>query len=181
MNTMSNEARRRVQLRQLTARAERKGIIPRPGPCARCGLQQTEPRRGVRRAVEWHHPQSSYQEGHHTEGLIPLCPPCHRGIHLSSWPEPGTGHMWGYPGLTYSALVEIRSARNLSRGGLTKILLAGGHEIDLRTLRAWESRQNAVPTWAIDAYASVLNLSDAEVRGLVAWASSPATSKEGGE
>jgi hypothetical protein len=51
--------------------------------------------------------------------------------------------------------------------------------VKLRTLRAWECKENAVPLWALDGYRAVLNLSDAEVAALVAWAGKPKSAGEG--
>jgi hypothetical protein len=49
-----------------------------------------------------------------------------------------------------------------------------GREVKLRTLRAWESGQNAMPVWAVEGWRVALGLTAEEVVGLLGWAASHA-------
>lgn len=70
-----------------------------------------------------------------------------------------------------ATLQSVRVARGHTRVEFLRTLRAvTGREVKLRTLRAWESGQNTLPAWVVDAYRAVLNLTDEEVVAVVGWA-----------
>lgn len=76
--------------------------------------------------------------------------------------------------MTPATLQSVRMARDFTRAEFLRTFRAvTGEEVKLRTLRAWECKHHTAPVWAIEGYRRVLNLSDAEVSALVAWASEP--------
>lgn len=77
-----------------------------------------------------------------------------------------------------ATLQSVRMARGFTRVQFLRTLRAvTGQEVKLRTLRAWECKQNAIPVWAVDGYRAVLNLSAEEVAAVVGWAASAKESK----